>query len=87
MGKKKSKHRLALLWFGAILTVSGNLAMELGHPDGAVATIIGVAMATIGCYLWTRDKNRASGFALWGLLAPVGYLVIMSLKDKSTQRC
>lgn len=85
MIKKKSAHRIALLWFGAILTVSGNLAMELGHPDGAVATIIGVVMATTGCYLWTRDKNRASGFALWGLLAPVGYLAIMSMKDKSAQ--
>jgi hypothetical protein len=83
MIKKKSTHRIALLWFGAILTVSGNLAMELGHPDGSVATIIGVVMATSGCYLWTGDKNRASVFALWGLLAPIGYLAIMSLKDKS----
>jgi hypothetical protein len=86
MVKKKSTHRIALLWFGAILSISGNVAIEIGRPDGAIAMVIGVVMATTGCYLWTRDKNRALGFALWGLLAPVGYLAIMSMRDKSTQQ-
>jgi hypothetical protein len=84
-GKKKSAHRIALLWFGAILSICGNVAIEIGRPAGAIATVIGVVLAMTGCYLWTRDKNRASGFALWGLLAPVGYIAIMSLRDKSTQ--
>ena len=86
MVKKKSAHRIALLWFGAILSISGNVAIEIGRPNGAIATVIGVIMAMTGCYLWTRDKNRASGFALWGLIAPIGYLAIMSLKDKSAQQ-
>ena len=86
MVKKKIVHRIALLWFGAILSISGNIAIEIGRPDGAIATVIGVIMAMTGCYLWTRDKNRASSFALWGLLAPIGYLAIMSLKDKSKQQ-
>ena len=85
MIKKKSSHRIALLWFGAILSIIGNIAIEIGRPAGAIATVMGVIMAMTGCYLWARDKNRASGFALWGLLAPIGYLAIMSLKDKSTQ--
>ena len=85
MVKKKNAHRIALLWFGAILSISGNVAIEIGRPNGAIATVIGVIMAMTGCYLWTRDKNRASGFTLWGLLAPIGYLAIMSLKDKSPQ--
>ena len=86
MVKKKIAHRIALLWFGAILSISGNVAIEIGRPNGAIATVIGVIMAMTGCYLWTRDKNRASGFALWGLIAPIGYLAIMSLKDKSAQQ-
>ena len=51
MTKKKSAHRIALLWFGAILSISGNIAIEIGRPDGAIATVIGVVMATTGCYL------------------------------------
>ena len=86
MTKKKSSHRIALLWLGAILSISGNIAIEIGRPDGAIATVIGVIMAMTGCYLWTRNKNRASGFALWGLLTPIGYLAIMTLKDKSPQQ-
>jgi hypothetical protein len=85
MTKKKNADRTALLWFGAILSINGNIAIEIGRPYGAIATVIGVIMATTGCYLWTRDKNRATGFALLGLLAPIGYLAIMSLKDKSPQ--
>ena len=85
MVKKKSTLRPVLLWAGAIFSVMGNVAVELGYANGYVATVVGIILALIGCYLWTRDKNRAWGFALWGLLVPIGYLGIMFLKDKSTQ--
>jgi len=81
--KKKRTLRYFLLWSGAILAVVGNVAFNTGHTNGEVGTVVGVIMAVIGCYLWTRDKNRAWGFSLWGLLAPIGYLAIMTLKDKS----
>jgi len=83
MIKKKSALRYVLLWSGAILAVVGNVAFNTGRPNGEVGTVVGVIMAVIGCHLWTRDKNRAWGFSLWGLLAPIGYLAIMTLKDKS----
>ena len=85
MIKKKNTLRYVLLLVGAILIVSGNIALETGNSKGEVATIVVGVIALIGCYMWTRDKNRASGFALWALLAPVGYLAIMTLKDKSAQ--
>jgi cyanate permease len=85
MAKNKSALRLVLLWIGAIISVIGNVAGELGYASGSIATVVGIVAALIGCYLWTRDKNRAWGFALLGLLAPIGYLGIMFLKDKSTQ--
>ena len=85
MIKKKNTLRYVLLLVGAILIVSGNITLETGNGKGEVATIVGGVIALIGCYMWTRDKNRAWGFALWALLAPVGYLTIMTLKDKSAQ--
>jgi cyanate permease len=86
VAKKKSAIRPALLWFGAIVIVMGNVAMEGDYANGYIASVAGIAAALIGCYLWTREKNRAWEFALWGLLAPIGYLGIMFLKDKTTQQ-
>ena len=83
MIKKKRTLRYFLLWAGAILIVAGNVAFDTGRTNGEVGTVVGVIMAVIGCHLWTRDKNRAWGFSLWGLLATIGYLAIMTLKDKS----
>jgi len=84
--KKKRTLRYFLLWSGAILTTAGNVALETGRTNGEVATVVGVIMAVIGCDMWVRDKNRAWVFSLWGLLAPIGYLAIMTLKDKSLQQ-
>jgi len=86
MAKKNSALRSVLLWVGAIISVIGNAAVEIGYANGLVATMVGIVVALIGCYLWTGDKNRAWGFALLGLLTPIGYLGIMFLKDKSTQQ-
>lgn len=85
MVKKKTALRPILLWVGSILGVGGNLALDIGRPDGSIALVIGLAVVLIGCYLWTREKNRAWVFMLWGLLAPVGFLGIMFLKDKSIE--
>jgi uncharacterized membrane protein len=81
--KKKRTLRYFLLSVGAILAVVGNVAFDTGHANGEVGTVVGVIMAIIGCDMWVRDKNQASVFSLWGLLAPIGYLAIMALKDKS----
>ena len=53
MVKKKSALRPVLLWAGAIFAVMGNTAIELGYANGAVATVVGIVVALIGCYLWT----------------------------------
>ena len=50
-------------------------------PRGTMRFII----AIIGCELWAHEKNRSWLFALWGLVAPIGYLVMASLKDKTLQ--
>ena len=82
---KNNIQKLFLLWLGAIMSIAGNIAIDTGRPNGQIATIIGGIIAIIGCNLWARDKNRSWLFALWGLAAPIGYLAMASLKDKSNQ--
>ena len=43
----------------------------------------GVVLVMIGCYRWTKEKNRHWVFMLWGLIAPIGLLGIALLRDKT----
>jgi cyanate permease len=86
MAKKNSALRPILLWVGAIIGIAGSVALEIGNSNGAVGSVVGLIVTMIGCNLWTREKNRASIFALWGLLAPIGFLGIMFLKDNTPQQ-
>ncbi len=86
MAKKNNALRPILLWVGTIIGLAGSVALEIGNSNGAVGSVVGLIVTMIGCYLWTREKNRASIFALWGLLAPIGFLGIMFLRDKTPQQ-
>jgi len=86
MAKKNSALRPILLWVGSIIAISGNVGLEIGNAKGSIALIVGLVVVLIGCYLWTREKNRAWGFILWGLLAPIGFLGIMFLKDQTPKQ-
>jgi uncharacterized membrane protein HdeD (DUF308 family) len=86
MAKNNNINRLFLLWLGAIMSIAGNIAIDTGRSKGQIATIIGGIIAIIGCELWAHEKNRSWLFALWGLAAPIGYLVMVSLKDNSNQQ-
>jgi thiol:disulfide interchange protein len=48
-----------------------------------ILTVIGLILVLIGCYQWTRIKNRHWAFMFWGILAPIGLLGISLLSDKS----
>ena len=84
--EKHHINRLFLLWLGVILSIAGNIAIDIGRANGQIVTVIGGIIAITGCDLWAHDKNRSWWFALWGLVAPIGYLVMASLKDKSNQQ-
>lgn len=45
--------------------------------------LVGITLTLIGCYQWTKLKNRHWAFMFWGLLAPIGLLGISLLHDKS----
>jgi len=45
--------------------------------------VLAATFTMIGCYIWTKLKNRHWAFTFWGLLTPIGLLGIALLKDKS----
>ena len=69
--------RTALIVIGLIISFISNLS------GWWFLTIIALILILIGCYQWTRLKNRHWAFMFWGILAPIGLLGISLLKDKS----
>jgi hypothetical protein len=50
---------------------------------GIILAAISLVMIVWGSYLWVKMKNRSKWFILFGVLAPIGYIGLMLLKDKS----
>ena len=73
---------VGIAWLGAIVAFIGNRLIFV-FDYWLVIVLIGFAIVMIGCVLWTQRKHRHIAFALWGLLAPIGFLGIALLKDKS----
>jgi len=48
--------------------------------------IAGLVLVLIGCYRWTKEKDRHWAFMFWGLLAPIGLLGIALLRNKTWDR-
>jgi len=46
--------------------------------------LIQVVIGLIGSYNWMRYKGRNPWLATFGILGPLGWLVLMLLKDKAT---
>ena len=75
--------RVVLIVFGLTLVVLG---FALGDAFNLLIMVaMGMALVLGGCGLWVRDKNRNSAHILWGLLLPVGFFVLMLLRDKSEE--
>jgi len=45
--------------------------------------IAGLGLVLWGCHIWAKMKNRHWAHMFWGILAPIGYIVLWRLKDKS----
>jgi len=72
---------VGIAWLGAI-TASIGSRLAYVFDFWLAIVFIGLAITMIGCVLWTQRKHRHIAFALWGLLAPIGFLGIALLKDK-----
>jgi thiol:disulfide interchange protein len=68
-----------VLVLGVILAVVGRF---LG-AFGLLVSLVGLGLILVGCYRWTREKDRHWVFMFWGLLAPVGLLGIALLRNKT----
>ena len=72
----KPSVRTALLVIGTILIYAGNLVY-------LPMALIGFALAIWGCYIWARLKNQNRAYALLGILAPLGFIGLALLKDRT----
>lgn len=73
---------IAIAWVGAVIGWACNFI------DGAgvyIVFFIGLALAVVGCIFWAKTKGRDWAFGFWGILAPIGFLGVSLLKDKSTK--
>jgi len=85
--------RYALCIVGTILWYIGTISSYIGADffdwttyDTAAAVLmpIGLTLTLWGCYLWAKKKGRSGWWCLMGLLAPIGYIVLMNLRDDSS---
>ena len=77
------KNGVAVAWLGTVIMYAVNYWLAYVFDYWLAILMIGLAVTMVGCVLWTQRKRRHVAFALWGLLAPVGFLGIALLRDKS----
>ena len=73
---------VGIAWFGVVIVSIGN-RLSFIWDYWLVMSIIGIVLTVAGCALWAQRKNRHWVFCFWGLLAPIGFLGISLLKDRS----
>ncbi len=66
------------LWLDTMLNTRPVFAMSL-----MLMYVVGWVCVFWGSCLWVRGKHRHWIFILWALLAPIGYLGMALLKDKT----
>ncbi|MDD5510794.1 MAG: hypothetical protein PHI12_08290 [Dehalococcoidales bacterium] len=72
--------RTGLIWAGVVLSYIGNLF----NSDARILfAVVGMALVLWGCYIWCKLKNRNIAWGLFGLLAPIGLIVLCKLRDKT----
>lgn len=80
--KKKETGGTHIAWLGAIIYWGDN-TIFMGTDYYWLIWGIAMAITMVGCVLWALRKNRHWAFAFWGLIAPIGFLGISLLRDKT----
>ncbi len=80
MKTRASGKRWALCVGGVIMMWVGQ---EVAGEEGIFLIIMGVIAVLWGSYTWTKEKGRSGWWGLLGLTAPIGFLGLMVLSDKS----
>jgi hypothetical protein len=73
---------ISIAWAGAIL---GFIGQRLAPSIDILILIVTLALliSIVGCYFWAKGKGQSGWFSLWGILAPIGFLGVALLQDKS----
>ncbi len=78
------------IWGGLFCFFIGFMIASSATPPGAANGIFGFAImagSTVlfvsGCFMYAKGKGHAWLFGFFGLLGPLGLLVLYVLKDKS----
>lgn len=86
----RSKKRIAFCIIGVVLFwfaqwQKGIAFQYYGHYEsiaGEILLTLAYFFAIFGSYIWAKEKGRSGWWCLMGLIAPIGYIVLMKLKDK-----
>lgn len=91
---KRSKKRIALCVIGVIILFIAAVQSAIIYEyylytewtiyDTAFSILypLGIYMVLHGSYFWAKEKGRSGWWCLIGLIAPIGYIVLMKLKDR-----
>ena len=73
---------ISLAWLGVVI---GWVGYYLAPTYGLLllALLIDLVLAVCGCYIWAKAKGHSGWFALWGILAPIGFLGVALVKSKT----
>jgi len=82
---EKGNGGVGIAWLGVIIMYVTEYWLAYVFDYWLAILMVGLAITIVGCALWAQRKCRHVAFALWGLLAPIGFLGIAFLKDKSQE--
>ena len=78
--ESKGNGGVGIAWVGVVIVGIGN---RIPWDYWLIISIIGLALAVAGGVLWAQRKNRHWAFGLFGVLAPIGFLGVSLLKNRS----
>lgn len=67
---------------GGILALLLARGLTFIVPVSIVCLLVGIALLLWGSWSWAKLKGRNGWYALWGLLAPIGLVALVLLRDK-----
>jgi len=81
------KARTTFVVGGCFLLLIANGLSNFNHSVAIIFSILlyiaGLGLVLWGCYTWAKLKNRHWAHMFWGLLAPIGFIILWRLKNKS----
>ncbi len=77
------KDRTQYIWGGIGVSIVARIIAVFLPIVGIIISLAALAMIITGCYFWAKSKAQSSWWALFGLIAPIGFIPLALLKDKN----